>query len=169
MACAGRSQQSIAVELGLCQGQVSRYLKHARRRAWDSLAEDARTYAILSLMQVDLTLEEALAAYEKSKRDGMIWATSETTTDDGADSGIPPAKRTTEASERTRRDGESRHLRTVLAAIGMRLAILQKFAPKEAGDSGRGADLAQALIEAERRNATYAETDITEETTDDAG
>lgn len=146
----GWTETRIAAQLEIDQSTVSRWLKAIAARVLRDLDDEARTELVVLLGQLHHVADEALQAWERSKKPKKRG--SQRT---GGKDGKPGATSTTEVIER---DGDPAHLQTYHATfdrIVKLLALEDRFRPKSADDEERGLTLAAALAAAEQVDADY--------------
>lgn len=149
----GWTEHRIAAQLEVSQPTVSRWLRQIAQRVLRDLDEEARTELVILLGQLHHVADEALQAWERSKKPKKRG--SQRTGGKGSKDGKPESTSTTEVIER---DGDPAFLATYHATfdrIVKLLALEDRFRPKLADDEERGLTLAATLAAAEQVDDAY--------------
>lgn len=152
MAVDGQSQATIASELGVSQGQVSRLLARAGRRVAEQMAGEMVDRLRQSLDQTDLLWWEAMQGHKRA---------------------MQPSKRTVTKGEVVTvyvvyRDGDPAWIHEALEVMKLRFDLFRRILPRPEGAKGgpwaaeRPVTVASALLEAERLDAAYRARDLSE-------
>lgn len=131
----GWTQQRIAAELGLGQSAVCRILARVSRRTLKELSDDVGRVKAEQSERLDFIIDEALQAWERSKRNSSSVTRERTEVLGGTEDEQPARERVVRAGEQ--RDGDVRFLEQARAALAEQRKIWGAEAPKKAEISGR--------------------------------
>jgi predicted transcriptional regulator len=164
LAQSGTPQQKIAADLGISQGQVSKYLSLIGRIAMDRLAERAMFSRILALDHAEVQYFEAMQAFERSKRSRKKQTAKKSMTPTStAGSMKEEASGGQSTLEVIDRDGDPAWIGKAMDAIRLHVDLIERFVPTESDetdDAGDGTVAGALIAEAERRNEAYRCTEV---------
>lgn len=150
----GWTEARIGEALGLSQPTVSRYLKRTSNRVLRDLDATARHELVVSIAQLNYVKDEALQAWERSKKPKKK-ASKRTGAKSSKGEGGAGATDESQTTEVVERDGDVAYLATFYAAVDRlsRLLHLESHVRPTPDDDASGVTLARALLIAEQVDA----------------